>query len=41
MRKKRVKSTRPCGIKGAALVTENYSSNTPVTKKKSKHLNKW
>ena len=34
VRKNRVKSTRPGGIRGGVLVQDKYSSNTPVSTKK-------
>ena len=33
MRKKRVKSTRPSGIRGGVNVADKYSTNTPGSKK--------
>ena len=36
VRKKRVKSTRPGGIRGGVLVQDKYSTNTPARKNKTR-----
>ena len=38
VRKKRVKSTRPGGIRGGILIQDKYASNTPTTTKKAARL---
>ena len=36
VRKKRVKSTRPGGIRGGVLIQDKYSTNTPMSTKKTR-----